>query len=100
MDIQERNGLQEIIDKALEEMRAENGGSLDLETLNLAEFSRRTGLTRSRARTIKANGFKALPHGRTGAKAASTVLDGHTDKLDELLRSGCFSQQLFLGFHD
>lgn len=96
MDIQERNGLQEIIDKALEEMRAENGGSLDLETLNLAEFSRRTGLTRSRARTIKANGFKALPHGRTGAKAASTVLDGHTDKLDELLRSGVTNSSVCL----
>lgn len=88
MDIQERNGLQEIIDKALEEMRTDNGGVLDLESLNLAEFSRRTGLSRSKARTIKAHGFKVLPHGRTGMRAKTTVLTGYTDRLDNLLKSG------------
>lgn len=30
------------------------------------------GITRSRARAIKAHGFKVLPHGRTGSKAATT----------------------------
>lgn len=45
--------LQEIIDKALEEMAAEAGEGFDPQTCNLAEFRRRTGLTRSKARTIK-----------------------------------------------
>lgn len=64
----ERIGLQEIIDKALEEMPREAGESFELDRINLAEFSRRTGLTRSRARTLKANGFKVLPHGRCGMR--------------------------------
>lgn len=88
MDLQERNGLQDIIDKALDDMRHEHGGELDLEKINLAEFSRKTGLTRARARTVKANGFKALPHGRTGMRAETTVLSGYTDAIDDLLRRG------------
>ena len=32
MDIQTRNGLQEIIDKALEEMNEDYGGELDFRT--------------------------------------------------------------------
>lgn len=54
----ERNGLREIIGKALEEMRAEAGGALAPEDVNLAEFCRRTGLTRSKARTIKSRGSR------------------------------------------
>lgn len=69
----ERIGLQEIIDKALEEMAREAGESFELDRINLAEFSRRTGLTRSRARTLKANGFKVLPHGRWGAENILTL---------------------------
>ena len=37
-------------------------------------LSTSAGITRSRARTIKEHGFKVLPHGRTGSKAATTVL--------------------------
>lgn len=44
--------LQEIIDAALREMAAEEGDGFDPQTCNLAEFCRRTGLTRSRARTV------------------------------------------------
>lgn len=58
----ERNGLQEIIDKA----PGEAGGAPAPEGIDLAEFRRRTGLARLRARTIKSRGLKALPHGRTG----------------------------------
>lgn len=39
----ERIGLQEIIDKAIEELAREAGDSFKLDQLNLAEFSRRTG---------------------------------------------------------
>lgn len=86
--INERNGLQEIIDKALDEMAQNAGGSLELADVNLAEFQRITGLSRSKARTIKAHGFKAVEHGRCGRKAASTVLDGYTETIDDLLRRG------------
>lgn len=45
----ERSALQEIIDNALLDMRREAGGELDLEHVNLADFCRRTGLSRSKA---------------------------------------------------
>lgn len=47
--------LQEIIDAALREMAAEEGDGFDPQACNLAEFCRRTGLTRSRARTVRAH---------------------------------------------
>ena len=76
MNDNERNGLQEIIDDAIAAMAREDGRSLDLSRINLAEFSRRTGLSRSKARTLKAKGFKVTPHGRCGMKAARTVISG------------------------
>jgi hypothetical protein len=63
-----RDDLQEIIDKALEEMAAEAGDGFDPQACNLAEFCRRTGLTRSKARTIRKHGFRALPHGNSGRR--------------------------------
>lgn len=90
----ERDDLQEIIDEALESMAAEAVGEFDPQTCNLAEFCRRTGLTRSKARTIKSHGFKALPHGRLGLKAAKTVLSGHTGFVDDQLRKGVTNSQV------
>lgn len=72
----ERIGLQEIIDKAIEELAREAGDSFELDQMNLAEFSRRTGLSRSRARSLKAKGFVVTPHGRCGMRAESTVMSG------------------------
>lgn len=63
--------LREIIDAALREMAAEEGDGFDPQACNLAEFYRKTGLARSRARTIRA-------HGKSGRRAASGVLAGHT----------------------
>ena len=88
------DGLQEIIDEALESMAAETAGGFDPQRCNLAEFCRRTGLSRQRARTIKANGFKVRPHGRLGAKAARTVLTGHTGLVDDQLRKGVTNSQV------
>lgn len=89
-----RDDLQEIIDKALEEMAAEEGEGFEPQTCNLADFCRRTGLTRSRARTIKAHGFKVLPHGNSGRKAETTVLTGHTGLVDDLLGKGVTNSQV------
>lgn len=83
-----RNDLQETIDKALEEMRAEAGGCLELDKANLAEFCRRTGLTRPKARTLEKRGLRAGPHGRCGMRAEATVMTGHTDVADDLPRGG------------
>lgn len=88
------DGLQEIIDEALESMAAETAGEFDPQRCNLAEFCRRTGLSRQRARTIKANGFKVRPHGRLGTKAARTVLTGHTGLVDDQLRKGVTNSQV------
>ena len=87
----ECNGLQEIIDKALKSMAEDAGGELDLADVNLAEFQRRTGLSRSKARTLKGKGFKATPHGRTGQKAAVTVMTGYEETVDALLAKGVWT---------
>ena len=88
------DGLQEIIDEALESMAAEAVGEFDPQGCNLAEFCRRTGLSRQRARTIKSNGFKVKPHGRLGLKVATTVLSGHTGFVDDQLRRGVTNSQV------
>ena len=86
--------LQQIIDRALADMAAEAGDAFDPAACNLAEFCRRTGLSRSRARTIKGHGFKALPHGNSGRRAATTVLTGRTGLVDDLLRKGVTNSQV------
>ena len=86
--------LQEIVDAALREMAAEEGDGFDPQACNLAEFCRRTGLTRSRARTVRAHGFRALPHGNSGRRAAPGVLAGHTGLVDDLLRKGVTNSQV------
>lgn len=89
-----RDDLQEIMDKALEEMRAEAGGCLELDKANLAESCRRTGLTRSKARTLEKRGLGAGPHGRCGMRAEVTVMTGHTDVADDLPRGGARSSSV------
>ncbi len=88
------DGLQEIIDEALDAMAAEAGGDFDPQTCNLAEFCRRTGISRQRARTLRKHGFRVLPHGRTGMRAASTVISGFAGVVDGLLRKGVTNSQV------
>ena len=87
-DLNERNDLQEIIDKVLAEMGFGPGGAPDPSEVNVSEFARRAGLTRSKARTVKAKGFRATGHGRCGQKAKRTVMTGHEEVADDLLRRG------------
>ena len=94
MNDNERNGLQEIIDKAIEEMSREAGDSFELDHLNLAEFSRRTGLSRSKARTLKAKGFVVTPHGRCGMKAETTVISGFEGVVNALLMDGVTNSEV------
>lgn len=90
----ERSGLQEIIDIAIEEMRAEAGAGFDIDKINLAELARKTGLTRAKLRTLKSKGFKVTPHAKTGTKAKSTVMSGFGDVADDLLMRGVTNSEV------
>lgn len=94
MNDSDRNGLQEIIDKAINEIAQEQGDSFDLESMNLAEFSRRTGLSRSRARSLKAKGFKVQPHGRCGLKSSKTVMSGFEGVVNAMLAQGVTNSEV------
>ena len=94
MNDNERNGLQEIIDKAISDIARAEGDSFELDKMNLAEFSRRTGLSRSRARTLKARGFTVAPHGRCGMRAATTVISGFEGIVDALLSEGVTNSEV------
>ena len=62
-DIDKRDGIQEIIDYALGEMGFDRrDGSFEPKSVNLAEFCRETGLSRSKARTLQKKAFVAV-HG-------------------------------------
>ena len=82
------NDLQDILTQALDSMKKEFGERFDPENPNLAELERRTGISRSRLRTLKRNGFVLKDHGRTGKTASHTVLSGFTGILDNLLKKG------------
>lgn len=94
MNDNERNDLQESIDVALKEMARDSKDSFDLSRVNIAEFMRKTGLTRSKARTLKEKGFRVTAHGRCGVRAKTTVLTGFTGVLDDLLRRGVTNSQV------
>lgn len=94
MNDNERNGLQEIIDKAISDIARTEGDSFELDKMNLAEFSRRTGLSRSRARTLKARGFVVAPHGRCGMRAATTVISGFEGIVNALLSEGVTNSEV------
>ena len=89
MNKQTDNGLCiEIITQAIEEMKEEQGDSFSLETINLAELERRTGISRARLRKLKKDNFQLVPHGSKGRKADYTVLSGFTSVMDNLLKLG------------
>lgn len=76
------NDLCTMIAQAISEMEAEQGKSLSVDEINLAELEHRTGITRSRLRRLKSNNFKPIPHGRTGHHTENTVLSGFTGAHD------------------
>ena len=88
MNNQERSDLESTISHALEEMKAEQGGQLELKDVNLAELSRRTGVSRKRLRKIKKDGFVIKEHGLKGSHHKKTVLTGYTGLIDDCLRQG------------
>jgi transposase len=83
-----RNDPIAIITQVLNDMQKEHGKDFDIEKVNLAELERRTGISRSRLRTLKSKGFKTAEHGLFGRRAESTVLTGFTGIIDNLLKEG------------
>lgn len=83
------NDLQEILTQALEDLKNELGKKFDISKVNLAELERRTGISRSRLRTLKTNGFIVKPHGLTGKPSNNAnVIKGFTGVIDDLLTKG------------
>lgn len=76
MSSNEIDNLNETIAQALQQMKAERGDTFSLKKVNLAELSRRTGISRKRLRNAKKHGFRILVHGNTGRKKGNTVLTG------------------------
>ena len=90
------NGLEDIISQAIEEMKSEQGNNFSLDKINLAELERRTGVSRSKLRRLKANGFVFKSHALEGRKARQTILTGYTAILDALLRKGIANSSVCL----
>lgn len=82
------NGLDTIVSQAIDEMKAEQGSAIRLETVNLAELQRRTGISRSKLRTWKKNGFVFRSNKVCRERSIQTVLSGYTAVLDALLCKG------------
>ena len=90
------NGLEDIITQAIDEMKSEQGNKFSLDKINLAELERRTGVSRSKLRRLKDNGFVFKSHAREGRKARQTILTGYTGILDALLRKGLTNSSVCL----
>ena len=90
------NGLEDIITQAIDEMKSEQGNKFSLDKINLAELERRTGVSRSKLRRLKANGFVFKSHALEGRKARQTILTGYTGILDALLRKGVTNSSVCL----
>ena len=97
------NGFLPIIAQAIAEMEEIRGEFSCIDEVNLAELGRRTGLSRSKLRRLKANGFCEKAHGLNGQKKEH-ILDGYSSVLDTLLRSGvsnstvCLERLQSIGF--
>ena len=90
------NDLTEILAQVLNEMKEELGDKFDLETINLAEVERRSGISRAKLRLIKQNGFVIKPHGLKGRRAKVTLLTGFTGIIDTLLMKGVTNTSVIL----
>lgn len=90
------NGFADSITQAIEEMKAEQGDSFSLESINLAELERRTGMSRGKLRRLKRNGFQDAPRKTKGSKHKVTKLSGYTGLIDSLLKQGTKNSSVVL----
>lgn len=76
------NDLESILAQVLEEVKQQEGRA------NLAEISRRTGISRARLRKWAADGYRLKGPDKAGRKRGSKKLEGPTAVIDESLQSG------------
>ena len=91
--------LQSIVSRVLSEMKEEcqkEGSEFSMERINLAEFQRRSGLSRERSRTLQRHKFEVRPHGNTGKKRERTVISGFDECLSDELRTGLTNSDVLL----
>ena len=88
------NDLTEILAQVLNEMKEELGDSFNLETINLADVERRSGISRAKLRRIKKNGFEIKPHGLKGRHPKATLLTGFTGIIDTFLMKGVINSSV------
>lgn len=88
MNINEIDNLNETIAQALHQLKTEQGDRFSLKKVNLAELSRRTGISRKRLRNAKKHGFRIRVHGNSGRKKHKTVITGYAEIIDSQLVSG------------
>ena len=69
-------------------MKSEQGDAFSLKNINLAELTRRTGISRAKLRRLKAQDFEFKEHGRKGLKAKKTKLSGYEDTINAFLFNG------------
>lgn len=83
------NGLDSIVSQAISEMKAEIGSGFTMDSLNLSELSRRTGISRSKLRSWKRNGYTFVAPGpRFGShNQGERIIERYASMLDELLKS-------------
>jgi len=90
------NNLQIILTQAIQDMKEEQGKHFDIEHINLAELERRTGISRSRLRSLKKNGFRFLPNGNSGRKSSDTIISAYSHIIDSLLKQGTTNSEVCL----
>lgn len=83
----ENNSDKLSLSQALELIKNRDKDSFRIQSVNLAELERLTGISRARLRRLKKSNFKEIPHGLKGRKTDVTVLSGYTGVLDNLLRN-------------
>ncbi len=79
------NDFLPIIAQAIAEMEEAHGAFESIDEINLAELSRRTGLSRAKLRHLKANGFRETPHGLSG-QHREQILDGYSSIIQKPAR--------------
>jgi len=84
------NDLLASLAQAVDEMKAENAGKI-----NLSELGRRTGISRQRLRTLKKNDFK-VEIAKQETRKVSHLMDGFESISNELLKKGITNSKVHL----
>ena len=88
------NDLEDILAHALDTIKEKMGESYSIEKVNLAELHRLTGISRSKLRRLKKNGFVVTPNGNKGKKSKKSVVLGYEDAIDDFLRKDVANSEI------